>query len=71
VVVQEDSETCSFGQTVIQKVASDERTWGSLYSAPQLVSKPDVHIGFNPTYEYAALPDTERVVSACRKVMAD
>jgi 2-oxoisovalerate dehydrogenase E1 component len=69
VVVQEDSETCSFGQTIIQKVASDERTWGSLYSAPQLVSKPDVHIGFNPIYEYAALPDTERVVAACRKVM--
>ncbi len=71
VVVQEDSETCSFGQTIIQKMASDERTWGAFISAPQLVSKPDVHIGFNPIYEYAALPDTERVVAACRKVMTD
>ena len=69
VVVQEDSETCSFGQTIIQKMSSDETTWGSFISAPQLVSKPDVHIGFNPVYEYAALPDTERVVAACRKVM--
>ena len=28
------------------------------------VSKANVHVGFNPIYEYAALPDTERVAAA-------
>ncbi|MFN8138322.1 MAG: thiamine pyrophosphate-dependent enzyme [Fimbriimonadales bacterium] len=69
VVVQEDSETCSIGQTVIQALSSDPESWGSFISAPQLVSKSDVHIGFNPIYEYAALPDTERVIAAIRLVM--
>lgn len=71
VVIQEDSETCSFGQTVIQSMTSDPETWGHFISPPQLVSKYDVHIGFNPIYEYAALPDTERAVDAIRRVMEE
>ena len=54
---------------VIQSLAIDPESWGSFISRPQLASKPDVHIGFNPVYEYAALPDTERVVKAIRLVM--
>ncbi len=69
VVVQEDTVTCSVGQMIIQSLTSDPDSWGSFISPPQLVSKGDVHIGFNPIYEYAALPDTERVVSACKLVM--
>jgi 2-oxoisovalerate dehydrogenase E1 component len=69
VVVQEDTVTCSVGQMIIQSLTSDPDTWGSFISPPQLVSKGDVHIGFNPIYEYAALPDTEGVVSACKLVM--
>jgi 2-oxoisovalerate dehydrogenase E1 component len=69
VVVQEDTESCSVGQMIIQSLTSDPETWGSFISPPQLVSKGDVHIGFNPVYEYAALPDTERVVAACKLVM--
>lgn len=69
VIVQEDTESCSVGQMIIQSLTSDPETWGSFISPPQLVSKGDVHIGFNPIYEYAALPDTERVVAACRLVM--
>lgn len=71
VVIQEDSETCSFGQTVIQSLTSDPETWGYFLSPPQLVSKGDVHIGFNPIYEYAALPDTERVIKAIKLVMEE
>lgn len=69
VVVQEDTQTCSVGQAIIQSLTSDPETWGTFISPPQLVSKGDVHIGYNPIYEYAALPDTERVVAACRLVM--
>jgi len=35
------------------------------------VSRADVHIGYNPIYEYAALPDTQRVISAIRLTMED
>ncbi len=69
VVVQEDSETCSVGQMVIQAMTGDPETWGSFISPPQLVSKGDVHIGYNPIYEYAALPDVERVAAAIRLTM--
>jgi hypothetical protein len=30
--------------------------WNELLSPPILVSKPNVVIGYNPIYEYAALP---------------
>jgi len=38
-----------------------------LLSPPILVSKPNVVIGYNPIYEYAALPDVERIVTAIRR----
>lgn len=71
VVVQEDAESCSVGQMIIAKITSTSETFSTLLSPPQLVSRGDVHIGYNPVYEYAALPDTQRVVSAIRKTMED
>ena len=41
--------------------------WNELLSPPILVSKPNVVIGYNPIYEYAALPDVERIVTAIRR----
>ena len=38
-------------------------------SPPQLVCRDDVHIGYNPIYEYAALPDVDQVISAINVVM--
>jgi 2-oxoisovalerate dehydrogenase E1 component len=38
-------------------------------SPPQLVCRDDVHIGYNPIYEYAALPDVDQVVNAINIVM--
>lgn len=66
VVVQEDTKTCGFGQSIISEVTSDPDHFGLLFSSPQLVSRPDVHIGFNPTYEYAALPSADEVADAVR-----
>ena len=37
-----------------------------MVSPPILVSKGNVMIGYNPIYEYAALPDVERIVAAIR-----
>lgn len=71
VVVQEDGQACSVGQMIIQEVTSDPESFCYFVSAPQLVAKPDVHIGYNPIYEYAALPDVEQIVDAIRLTMED
>jgi 2-oxoisovalerate dehydrogenase E1 component len=70
VVVQEDTENCSVGQMIISHVTSTPELWNELRSSPILVSKPNVVIGYNPIYEYAALPDVERIVSAIRRSVA-
>lgn len=69
VVVQEDTRTCGFGQTVISEIISVPDRFNFLLSPPQLVSRPDVHIGYNPIYEYAALPDVNEVIAAIRVTM--
>ena len=71
IVVQEDNETCSFGQKIISDMVSVPDSWDTFMSPPQLVSRGDVHIGFNPIYEYAALPSTEQVVAAIRLTMEE
>jgi 2-oxoisovalerate dehydrogenase E1 component len=67
VVVQEDTENCSVGQMIISHVTGTQALWNELVSPPILVSKPNVVIGYNPIYEYAALPDVERIVTAIRR----
>src|SRR5438132_975557 len=37
---------------------------------PILLNKANVMIGYNPIYEYAALPDVERIVSAIKRSIA-
>jgi 2-oxoisovalerate dehydrogenase E1 component len=69
VIVQEDVRSCSVGQMIISEIMGDTESFCYFVSAPQLVSKPDVHIGYNPIYEYAALPDTRRIVDAIRATM--
>jgi 2-oxoisovalerate dehydrogenase E1 component len=67
VVVQEDTENCSVGQMIISHISSQTDLWNAMISPPILVSKGNVMIGYNPIYEYAALPDVERIVSALRR----
>ena len=69
VVIQEDTRTCGFGGHVISEMTSDPDRFSLLLASPQLVSRPDVHIGYNPIYEYAALPDLDEVIKACRVTM--
>jgi 2-oxoisovalerate dehydrogenase E1 component len=64
VVVQEDTENCSVGQMIISSLTSDPSLWESMIAPPILVSKGNVMIGYNPIYEYAALPGVERIVAA-------
>lgn len=71
VIVQEDGRSCSVGQMIISEIMGDPESFCYFVSAPQLVSKPDVHIGYNPIYEYAALPDNDQVINAIRMTMED
>lgn len=71
VVVQEDGRSCSVGQMVISEIMSNPESFNLFVSPPQLVSKPDVHIGYNPIYEYSALPSTAQVINAVRLTMED
>src|SRR5947208_9680051 len=66
VVVQEDTENCSVGQMIISHITAQPDLWSEMVSPPILVSKTNVMIGYNPIYEYAALPDVDRIVSAIR-----
>jgi 2-oxoisovalerate dehydrogenase E1 component len=70
VVVQEDTENCSVGQMIISHVTSTPELWNEMVSPPMLVSKDNVMIGYNPIYEYAALPDVERIVAAIKRSVA-
>jgi 2-oxoisovalerate dehydrogenase E1 component len=64
VVVQEDTEACSVGQMIITHIMSQPDLWAALKAPPVLVSKGPVVIGYNPIYEYAALPDVPRILDA-------
>ncbi len=70
VIVQEDTENCSVGQMIITHLMSQPDIWAALKAPPVLVSKGNVMIGYNPIYEYAALPDTARVLEALRRTLA-
>ena len=70
VVVQEDTENCSVGQMIISTLISNADLWNAMTSPPILVSKGNVMIGYNPIYEYAALPDKERIIAAIRATVA-
>src|SRR6202011_6115137 len=70
IIVQEDTENCSVGQMIITHITSQLELWNAMVSPPILVSKANVMIGYNPVYEYAALPDVDRIVAAIRTSMS-
>ena len=64
IVVQEDTEACSVGQMIITQLMGRPEVWAALKAPPVLLTKGQVMIGYNPIYEYAALPDVPRLVDA-------
>ncbi|MGZ0707368.1 thiamine pyrophosphate-dependent enzyme [Coraliomargarita sp. W4R53] len=69
-IVQEDNISASVGQMIIAEMCARQDVLQSLKSPPVIVSKADVHVGFNPVYEYAALPDCERIAAALERLLA-
>jgi 2-oxoisovalerate dehydrogenase E1 component len=63
-IVQEDTPNCSVGQMILAELVQDPRLWKIMKATPILISRKQVHIGLNPVYEYAALPDAEQVRQA-------
>lgn len=70
VIVQEDTENCSVGQMIITHIMGQPDLWAALKAPPVLVSKGNVMIGYNPIYEYAALPDVPRILDAIWRTVA-
>jgi len=70
VVLHEDNQTCGIGQAIIAEMTRIPERWNLFLAPPQLVARPDVNIGYNPIYEYAALPDIDQVIQAIRTTMA-
>lgn len=69
VVVQEDVRSCSVGQAIISDLHSRPDCWDLFAAPPQLVSRPDAHIGFHPALEEAVLPSSAQVLESIRLVM--
>ena len=69
VVVQEDNRTCSFGQAIVAEIASRPAYWDLLAAPPQLLSRPDVHVGFHPALEAAVLPGIPEICASIRRLM--
>ncbi|MDR2463386.1 MAG: hypothetical protein LBD30_06365 [Verrucomicrobiales bacterium] len=60
-VAQEDNRSCSVGQMIISELSADGELWRRLKAAPLLVTREDVHIGFNPICEKNCLPTVEQI----------
>lgn len=69
VVVHEDNRTGGFGQAVVAEMTSRPERWNLLLAPPQVVAREDVSIGYNPIYEFAALPSVDDVIAAIRTAM--
>ncbi|MEM9446334.1 MAG: thiamine pyrophosphate-dependent enzyme [Verrucomicrobiota bacterium] len=68
-VVQEDSRSCSMGQLIICEISENAHLWERLIAPPKLLSREDVHIGYNPIYEYGVLPSIDQITSAISELM--
>lgn len=64
IVIQEDTEACSVGQMIVQHVVGRTELFARLKAPPRLITKGNVMIGYNPIYEYAALPAVPQIVEA-------
>lgn len=70
IVIQEDTEACSVGQMIVQHIVGRTDLFGALKAPPRLITKGNVMIGYNPIYEYAALPAVPQIVEAIWELVA-
>jgi len=68
-VLHEDNESCSIGQAILSEISKHPDVWNRLQAPPSLVARQDTQIGFNPNYEYGALPDVETVTAKISELL--
>ena len=69
-IVQEDNISSSVAQMIVAEMCSLSEVLQNLKAPPVIISKSDVHVGFNPIYEYAALPDKARIVAGIERLLS-
>jgi 2-oxoisovalerate dehydrogenase E1 component len=69
VVVDEDSRTGCYGQTIVAEMVGRDSRFAHFLSAPKLVARADAHVPYHPALEYAILPDVERVTRAIEETL--
>lgn len=69
-IVQEDNISASVAQMIVAEMCSLPEVLKNLKAPPIIISKDDVHVGFNPIYEYAALPDQARIIAGLEKLLS-
>ena len=70
VVIDEDSRTGCFGQTIVAEMVGADARFAHFLSAPKLCARADAHVPYHPVLEYAILPDVERVTRAIEETLA-
>ena len=69
-VVQEDNISSSVAQMIVAEMCGLSEVLQKMKAPPVIISKGDVHVGFNPIYEYAALPDKARIVAGIEHLLS-
>jgi len=69
-IVQEDNISASVAQMIVAEMCRLPKVLENLKSPPVIISKEDVHVGFNPIYEYAALPDKARIIAGLEHLLS-
>ena len=69
-IVQEDNISSSVAQMIVAEMCGSPEVLKTLKAPPVIISKEDVHIGFNPIYEYAALPDKARIIAGLEQLLS-
>ena len=63
-VVQEDNKTCSLGESIVNDVVNDKKSFYSLLTPPILIARDNVHIPYQKDLEYAVLPSKEKILKS-------
>lgn len=69
-IVQEDNISSSVAQMIVAEMCGLPEVLKILKAPPVIISKEDVHVGFNPVYEYAALPDKGRIIAGLEQLLS-
>ena len=71
VVVDEACPTCGAASEIASQVVQDEKSFGSLKSAPRLITGANIPIPYSPPMEKYAVPDKAKIIAAIKATLKD